>query len=114
MTTLDKIILEIDNNPKIRRYKELEQIINSNQEVKRILDESKTIQKEIVHAESLNKPEQLKVLNDKYDTKMKNLKEHPLLMEYLDLQQEINNFLQDMSNSINNSLMLDLGDKAEK
>lgn len=112
MLTVDKIINEIENNAKINRYKELEHIINNNKEIKKILDESKTIQKELVHAENLNKPEQLNKLKIEYNDKMEELANQPLLMEYLDLQNEINDFLQDITKVINNSLMLNSSDKA--
>lgn len=114
MNTIDKISLEIENNPKIKRYKELELIINNDSLIKKILDESKTIQKEIVHAEKLNKLEQLKVLNNHYDEKMAELYEIPLLMEYLDLQNEINEFLQTTTDNLNKLLMLDLSHKTLK
>lgn len=114
MATIENIIQAINNNDKINRYKELEKIINNNETIKKILDESKTIQKELVHAENLNKPEQLKTLKEKYENKMNELNLQPLLMEYLDLQQEINIFLQETSKTINDALMFNLGDKAEK
>ena len=114
MKVVNKILDSIENNEKIRRYKELESIINNNVKIKKILDQSKSIQKEIVHAENLSKPEQLKILNIKYHEEMEKLKDEPLLMEYLDLQIEINQFLQDSANNINNALMFNLSDNKEK
>lgn len=110
MEIIDKILINIEKNNKINRYKELELIINSNANIKKILDDSKSIQKEIVHAENLGKPEQFKRLNTKYKKQMDKLKEQPLLMEYLDLQKEINQFLQDTAKNINNSLMFKSSD----
>jgi|SRR5690554_2332732 len=114
MKVVNKILDSIENNEKIRRYKELELIINNNTKIKKILDDSKSIQKEIVHAENLSKPKQLKILNIKYNEEIEKLKEQPLLMEYLDLQKEINRFLQDSVNNINNALMFNLSDNKEK
>lgn len=110
MSKESKIITEIKNNEKIKRYLELESYINNNNVIKEILTNIKEIQKELVHARALNKKESEKSIQKKYDILLNKLEEQPLLMEYLDLQNEINEFLQDASLIINNSLMVKSSD----
>jgi len=112
MSSIDKIKQEILNHPKVIRYQKLENIINNNEEIKELLERSKAIQKEIVHAEALNKSNQLNVLEAKYDEIMKKLTNKPLLMEYLDLQKEINDFLQIVKDKINDTLIANLSNNA--
>lgn len=110
MESIDKILNEIEKNEKINRYKELETIINNDEDIKKLLDEAKRIQKELVHAKSFNKTNVHDKLTKEYDDIMQNLENIPLFMEYLDLQKEINDFLQVTADYIHKSLMLDLSD----
>lgn len=114
MSLIDNIKEEIINHPKIKRYKQLEEIINKNQEVKNLLNESKDIQKQIVHAEALQKTQQLDALEKDYNHIMEKLNDIPLLMEYLDLQTEINDFLQIVNEKLNDTLMADLNNNDNK
>lgn len=94
MNLQKKIINEINDNNKIKRYKELETIINKNEEVSKKMNDLKEIQKQIVHAEKLMKKELLDKLNKEYDTLTNEIHNYPLMAEYMDLQVEINDFLQ--------------------
>lgn len=108
MKKAEQIISEISDAEKVKRYRELEVIINNNSTIKTKLDELKKIQKEIVHAENLNKPKILKRLKEKYEELYNNFLELPLIAEYLDLQVELNNFLQSFTNIIEDGIKNDL------
>lgn len=94
MNANDKILSYINENSKIKRYKELEVIINNNTELSQKMDELKNMQKQIVHAEKLVKSNSLIELNKEYEMLLSNLESYPLMNEYLDLQVEINESLQ--------------------
>lgn len=111
MSIEDKIIDSVINNDKVKRYLELEKIINESVNIKAILDEMKSVQKDLVHARSFDKNESLKASELKYEMLLKRLEETPLLLEYLDLQDEINEFLQNSANIINRSLIVNSSHK---
>lgn len=102
------IVEKLKNDKNIQRYRELELIINNNQSIKNKLDELKTLQKEIVHAESLNKTNSHKLLKDKYDNLYNEFIEQPLIGEYLELQTLLNDFLQAFTNIVEEGIKADL------
>jgi len=103
-----KILKAFENNVNIKRYYELEKIINNNELIKTKLDELKVIQKEIVHAEALNKEKALKTLKEKYDNLYNEFLETPLIAEYLELQTLINDLLQNFTAIIEEDIKTDL------
>lgn len=106
---IEKIILDqININEKIARYKELEIVLNKNKDIARKLGELKLIQKQLVHAEKLEKKDSQKKLKNDFDNKIKELEEYPLMGEYMELQEEINIFLQNFKEIIENGIDEDL------
>lgn len=103
----DKIINGIKENKKIARYQELENIINNNEKISSLLNELKIIQKEIVHAKEYNKTIYLEKLENDYQELYQSIENHPIMAEYLDLQEEINAFLQEFTNIIENGINKD-------
>lgn len=96
----DKIIDNIKKNSKISRYQKLEELINNNEKIKNDVNKLKGIQKEIVHAKEYNKAQYLIKLESEYSDLYESVIKHPIMAEYLDLQQEINSFLQEFTNII--------------
>ncbi len=107
MSIEEKIIDSIKANNKILRYQELEEIINSNKIIKENIDQLKALQKEIVHAKEYNKLQYLTKLESDYNTLNESIVKHPIMAEYLDLQEEINAFLQEFTNIIENGINKD-------
>lgn len=114
MKTKNVIITKINENSKIIRYKELEKIINNDQALGAKMQELKAVQKQIVHAEKLQKNEQLSILKIQYDNMLENITNHPLMAEYIDLQEEVNHFLQEFKNIIESGIDSDLMEKWDK
>lgn len=108
MNKSNELINNIKNNKEIIRYRELELIINNSPSIKNKLDELKTLQKEIVHAESLNKNNSLIMLKDKYNNLYNEFVNQPLIGEYLELQTMLNDFLQAFTNIIEDGIKVDL------
>lgn len=104
MKNHDKVVDEILKSDKVKRYKELEKVINNNKEISKKMDELKDIQKQIIHAEKLMKKELLDKLNQQYDTLTNEIHNYPLMAEYMDLQVEINDFLQNFKMILENGL----------
>lgn len=103
-----QIIDVINNNEKIKRYRELEKLVNEDQDVLNLIDELKAVQKQIVHAEKLEKKDMLKVLQEKADDINNSIFNYPVMAEYLDLQAEVNELIQSFKEVIETSLAKDL------
>ncbi|MDY0277052.1 MAG: YlbF family regulator [Acholeplasma sp.] len=108
MNVEEKIIKLIKENKKVSRYRELEHLVNSNERLLSKMKEIKSLQKEIMHAEKLEKQQINIELNEKYQRLMKDFEAEPLMIEYLQLQEEINAFLKDFKDIINEGIEKDL------
>lgn len=108
MEMKNTLLTKLIEDEKIVRYKELELIINSNEEILKNLDELKNIQKQIVHAKTLIKKDMLEKLNLEYEKKLESIEDFPLMAEYLDLQTEINESLQAFKDIIEKGIDSDL------
>jgi len=98
----------IKENPKIIRYKKIESIINKQKELKQMINELKTIQKQLVNAKEMHKTKSVDMFQQKYDQLLKQIETYPLMSEYLALQSEINDMLQAVKeifeDGVNNAL----------
>ncbi|HHW79587.1 MAG TPA: hypothetical protein GX742_02155 [Acholeplasmataceae bacterium] len=112
---LENIIIDkIKSNEKIKRYRELEEIINNNESINEKINNLKQIQKQIVHAKEYKKETYLAKLENEYATIYENITKHPIMAEYLDLQEEINNLLKDFSNIVEKGVNGDFTAKIDK
>ena len=89
---IDEIIEVIENSPEYQKYLLLKDKINCNEELKRLINEVKVLQKDVVH--HLNKKDEL-------NNKMDELNSNPLYREYINTLFEINNIYAIIENSIN-------------
>jgi len=81
-------------HPTIKRFQELESLLNNNKELQELIQDMKNIQKEYVHAKTFQQKDNELFLSKKLDQIKKQVDQYPLLSEYLDLQQQINDMLQ--------------------
>ncbi|HEY8365057.1 MAG TPA: YlbF family regulator [Haloplasmataceae bacterium] len=96
MTEIDVKINEliglIENEEAVKRYKEIEKALQDNEYVKSKLEEFRKWQRKmVIYEASGNKISD--EINEKYDKLYNELLEIPILNEYLNLQQEINEML---------------------
>lgn len=93
MSNKDKLIEAIKENPYVQEYNRLEKLLNENEYFKKELLELQKLQREIVNLKNINKRKALKIAEDKYWKKRNKLEENPIIKNYLNLQEEINNLL---------------------
>lgn len=106
---INKSIIDgLNNNPKIKRYKVLEKVVNKDKNLKDNINKLKNIQKEIVHAKEFGKEAFLDKLNKDYDELYDEIRNYPLMSEYIDLQNEINNMIQNFIDIVENGIDKDL------
>lgn len=97
---LNKEILELDV---VCEYKRYEQLINSNEELKLLENELKDLQKLIVNKKAKQEDDVLEVIKV-YQDKKNYYENHPLVVNYLYLQNEVNELLQTINQQINQAL----------
>ena len=92
LNKVDEIISLIENSDDYQKYLFLKEQIDKNKEVKKLINEVKILQKDVVH--HLKKENELK-------KKMDELNNHPLYREYNNTLLEINNVYAIIENSLN-------------
>lgn len=97
MNSLDRLKTYLNNNELIKRYQHLDKIINSNKEYKKNIDIIKNLQKKYVRTLDSSVKKDI-------DIKIKEFMDNPLILEYLNLIDEINNLLNNISEIISNEL----------
>jgi len=108
MTKTQELIDAISKDERIIRYKKIEEIITKDKFLKRLINELKAIQKQLVNAETLSKNEALILFKKAYEEKLSQIDEHPLLSEYLALQGDINYMLQEIVGIIEDGINKDI------
>lgn len=97
---LNKEILELDV---VLEYKKYEQLINNNEELKLLENELKDLQKLIVNKKAKQDDDVVEVIKV-YQEKKEYYENHPLVVNYLYLQNEVNELLQTINQQINQAL----------
>ena len=84
----------------------LEKIINENKELKNELNELFELQQEITQLKYIDKINMYEILRKDYDTKKRELENNPLVVNFLELQEEVNYILTQITFIIENELKI--------
>ncbi|MFE7061820.1 RicAFT regulatory complex protein RicA family protein [Sutcliffiella sp. NPDC057660] len=85
-------------------FKRAEAQINENQKIKEMVASVKSLQKQAVNFQHYSKQEALKKTEEKLDNLLKELDEIPIVQEFKNSQQSVNDLLQLVSNAISNKV----------
>lgn len=94
MTKLDELLELLESDPNLKYYRKLEKEFNSNSKIKSKIESLYNLQKKMVLAQETQKPKLKAQLSDKYDILLKEIEQIPHLLEYLELQSDYNQLLQ--------------------
>lgn len=97
---LNQMIL---NEPVVQKYKRYERLIQSNEKLKNTEKELKQLQKKIVNQKAKQDDEVIQTISI-YKKKKYEFENHPLIVNYLYLKQEVDDLLQSINIQINNQL----------
>jgi len=106
MDEFDHIKEHIKNDPKVLRYQELERIIHKDQALLKKVEVLKDLQKKLVNAKAKKEPF-LEIEAD-YQAIYDQVLDHPMMGEYLDLVEQINEELQFVTEIITREINMDL------
>ena len=106
MKSKKDLILEIQKNPYIIEYKRLENILNNNESLKKEILYLQDLQQQIINLKHINKINASKEVEEKYWARRNKLEENPIIKNYLNLQEEINNILETIKSILEDSLII--------
>lgn len=106
MSKIKELITLIKDDETIIRFKELENIIDHNRSIKTDFDELLHLQKIMVKKE-FNKEKSFDQAKKKYDAQLNKVLQYPVIEEYLDLLDIINNDLSLIKSIIESEIALD-------
>lgn len=90
----------ISESEEVDFFKRAEAQINENQKVKEMVASVKSLQKQAVNFQNYNKPEALKKTEEKLDNILQELDEIPIVQQFKDSQQDVNDLLQLVASTI--------------
>ncbi len=106
MKNKEKLIKAIKENPYIKEFIRLEEKLNNNKMLKDEILELQNLQKEMVNLEVLGKMNAYALVETKYKEKRKALEENPIVLNYLNLQSEINDLIKLIKEILEDSLII--------
>ena len=101
MKTKDKIIDYFNELPEVKRLKELEPYIKNNEDINNRFILMKDIQKKMVASREFDLTNQYNEYKKEYENIKNELLDMPFVEEYLELVDEINQLLNNLSDEIN-------------
>lgn len=101
---IDNIKEYFNSLPEVKRIKELESYIDSNNEINDTFNAIKQIQKKMVNAKEFNQINQYKLYLDEYNLLKDKLMDLPFVEEYLELLEIVNNKLIFLTQAIENEI----------
>lgn len=95
--SLDDLIESIEKSDIYLNYKHILNQVENNEDIKILVNDIKSIQKELVNEEHLNNSSNIDDLEDVLKSKKENLNSIPLYKEYIDASNLLNNLIQSVS-----------------
>ena len=94
MTEKEKMIEMILKNEDIQRYKRIEKVINNNKQLKAKVNQLKAVQKQLINAKQIEKTQAIIEFEKRYNELLNEIESYPLMSDYMALQGDINEMLQ--------------------
>ena len=117
---IDEMISIIKSSDEYKKYMEISSKMEQDEEIMTLIREIKELQKKIVKEESFGND--ISTLDEDINKKIKLLEEYPIYLDYIYLQEDLNNTMQMIKESIEkylydldieNGYIQDLGDNEE-
>lgn len=98
LSKTDEIIDIIKNSHEYQAYLEISNKLKDNKDIMDLIDEVKYLQKKLVKEQSLGKD--IKDIDEEINRKLNQLEEYPIYLEYTYLQEDLNNSIDLVRESI--------------
>lgn len=93
MNELKTLTNMLQEHKLVKEFKVLEKAVNENENLKESLSELYELQQEMVQLKHLEKFKMYEIVKETYNKKRKKLENDPLVVNFLELQEEVNNLL---------------------
>ncbi len=97
---MNEITSRLAETPLVQRIKQLEKILDANPDLNSLTLKLKSIQKQMVNAKEFQQKKQYEVYKEEYDKLYAEILDFPFVEEYLDLLEEANDILLNLTNLI--------------
>ncbi len=104
MSEKENLLKLIEENESVQRYKQIEKVINKDKTLKLKINQLKSVQKQLINAKEINKTQAIKKFQEEHDQLLEEIESFPLMAEYLELQDEINQMLKTVVEIIENRI----------
>ncbi|QWB96576.1 YlbF family regulator [Mycoplasmatota bacterium] len=104
MSAKEELLQLIKDNESVKRYQQIETVINKDKTLKKNINKLKSIQKQLINAKEINKTEAINKFQSEFDQLLEEIESFPLMSEYLDLQEEINHMVKEVLQIIENQI----------
>lgn len=108
MKPLDNLIKAIKEDKTVIQYIELHQTLSKDKVLNEALFELKNLQQQLINLNHVGKYKMAKEIESVYLKKRKSLEENPIVLQYLTLQEEIQDLLEDIKDIVEMGLKIDL------
>lgn len=98
----------IKNNESVKRYQKIEKILNENEDLNSMINKLKTIQKQLINAKEIQKQKSIEHFEQLYNKLFEEIQCYPLMSDYLALQGEINDMIQQVTQVIEDGVNKEL------
>lgn len=102
----DDLITLIKENSVIKEYKRLEEIVNNDSKLLKEVEELKDLQKQLVNLNHIGKEKMAALIENKYNKMLERINKNPIIHNYLELQDEINELLREITTIIEKGLKI--------
>lgn len=106
----DDLAAQIGNIEEVERFKQVEARLNSNQKIKKLINNMKALQKQAVNFQAYGKTEALKKVEKEIDHLQDEIDEIPIVQEFRESQVMINDILQVVSGTITDEVTEEMKD----
>ena len=96
MNSFDKLIETLNNDPYIKRIKEIEEYIDNNDILKKLIKKRQEVARKLLNAKHNGDIKDYQSNQSEYDVLTQNILDFPFVEEYLDLLEDYNERLQEM------------------
>lgn len=98
LSKIEEIVNIIKNSEEYQKYIEVSNKMKNNKEIMNLIDEVKSLQKNLVKEQALSND--ISLIDEEINKKLKQLEEYPIYLEYTYLQEDLDNSISLVKTSI--------------
>lgn len=102
----DELLEMIKEDPIVKEYKRLEEIINTDKTLLHALLELQNLQQQLINLKTFEKHQMASKIEMEYNEKRRQLEQNPVLDNYLTLQEEVNELIKHIEEIFDKGLIL--------